>query len=160
MARKQAGKPLLKVVAHLRNHELVKGYTGSLSVTHPEALLNPESIPLPPVIEVQPIETPQKKVSLPLASLKALFVVKSFKGHSDYKETNFFETHPSIEGLWVRLKFYDNELTEGMVRNRLDFLIDLGFFLKPPDPQSNNEIMYVVKASLIEFQVIDVSSVF
>ena len=86
-------------------------------------------------------------------SLKALFFVKSFEGHALQEEIKHFKNGPPIAGLWVRLRFYDKEFTEGVVRNSLHFLNGSGFFLKPPDPHSNNEMLYVVKSSLVEFMV-------
>lgn len=152
-------KSLFKVVAHLRDHKLIKGYTDAVPVSNLETLVKGEPVALPRIIAVRPAKSRQK-VSFPLASLKALFFVKSFEGHSEYREIKFFQTHPPIEGLWVRLKFYDNEFTEGVVRNSLDHLVNAGFFLKPPDPESNNEIIYVVKASLVEFQVLGVKATY
>jgi len=153
-------KPLLKVVAHPRDRELIKGYTDSLPVVAAEALLNQGSGDLPEKIQVRPIEGRQKKSTLELKSLKALFFVKSFKGHPDYQEVKFFQTRPPIEGLWVRMQFYDKEFLEAVVRNSVDFLLGPGFFVKPPDPESNNEVIYVVKSSLIGFQVLGVTSTF
>jgi hypothetical protein len=86
--------------------------------------------------------------------------VKSFEGRKDYDEVKFFETHPPIEGLWVRLTFYDNETYEGVVRNSLHYLNSPGFFLKPPDPQSNNSVVYVVKAALVDFRVLGVKATY
>lgn len=160
MASKRSERTRLKVVAHLRNHKLVKGYTDSLPVSDLEALLTQSPIPVPRKIQVQTVGGTRKATTVPLESLKALFFVKSFEGRTDYKEIKFFETHPPIRGLWVRLKFFDNEFCEGVVRNSLDFLADPGFFLKPPDPQGNNEIAYVLKASLTDFQVLGVTSKF
>lgn len=147
--------PSLKVVAHRRDGKLVKGYTEVMPVADLEALIQQEPVALPRMITVRLVKS-RKTISVPLNSLKALFFVKSFEGREEYKEVKFFETHPMIEGLWVRLKFYDNESIEGVVRNSLDLLVNPGFFLKPPDPQSNNEILYVVKASLSEFQVMGI----
>lgn len=154
-----ARKSLFKVVAHLRDHKLIKGFTDAVPASNLEALVEQEPVALPRIIAVRPAKSRQK-VSFPLASLKALFFVKSFEGHREYNEIKFFGNHPQVEGLWVRLKFYDNEFTEGVVRNSLDLLTNPGFFLKPPDPESNNEIIYVVKASLIEFQVLGVKTTY
>lgn len=152
-------KASLKVVAHLREGKLVKGYTDAVGATDLESLIRQEPVALPRMIAVRLAES-RKTVSLPLNSLKALFFVKSFEGRKEYKEVKFFDAHPPIEGLWVRLKFFDNEATEGVVRNSLDMLLNPGFFVKPPDPDSNNEFLYVVKSSLIEFQVLGVRSEF
>ena len=148
-------KPSLKVVAHLSDGRLIKGHTDAVAASDLDALLTRHSISMPEEVQVRTVETGEI-LSLPLMSLKALFFVKSFHGKGLYKEIKFFEGHPTIEGLWVRMKFRDEECTEGVVRNSHQFLVDPGFLLKPPDPESNNQIVYVVKRALIEFQVLGV----
>lgn len=148
-------KPALKVVAHLRGGEILKGFTDSLPNGDVDALLSEDPISLPAKITLQPPES-KKPISVSIQSLKALFFVKTFEGSKDYKEIKFFHAHPPIEGLWVRVKFDDNEATEGIVHNSLHHLVQPGFFLKPPDPQSNNQVVYVVKESLEEFRVLSV----
>jgi len=155
---KRESKDSQRVVAHLRNHKLVKGYTDTLVVPDLEALLKQESVTVPPKISMRLAESPET-VSVPLKSLKALFFVKSFEGSKEYEEIKFFAPNPPIEGLWG-LKFFDNERIEGVVRNSLPYLIDPGFFLKPPDPESNNELIYVLKASLTEFRVLGVRATY
>ena len=156
---KREGKDSQRVVAHLRNHKLVKGYTDTLVVPDLEALLKQESVTVPPKISMRLAESPET-VSVPLKSLKALFFVKSFEGSKEYEEIKFFAPNSPIEGLWVWLKFFDNERIEGVVRNSLQYLIDPGFFLKPPDPESNNQLIYVVKSSLTEFRVLGVRATY
>ena len=149
------GEPHLKVVAHLSDGSLIKGHTGGLPTTDLEALLNRDAILMPAEMTLRTAGS-REKVTIPLQSLKALFFVKSFEGHVDYKETKFFEGHPSIGGLWVRVRFHDGEIIEGVARNSLHYILDSGFLLKPPDPHSNNQMVYVVKKSLQEFQVLGV----
>ncbi len=150
------GKTGLKVVARLRDGKIVKGFVDSIPASDFDALLQESSFSLPREIGLRSAES-SETLSLPLDSLKALFFVKSFEGHRDYKEVKFFEKNPPIKGLWVRVKFYDDEFLEGVVRNSVQFLIEPGFFLKPPDLQSNNEILYVIKNSLVDFRVLGVS---
>lgn len=142
----------LKVVAHLRGGKLVKGYTDAVPATDLNALLHDQPVGLPPKFKIR-LANSQRTISVALSALKALFFVKTFEGQKEYKEIKFFEAHPPIQGLWVKLQFYDNEVTEGVVRNSLELIARPGFFLKPPDPQSNNEILYVIKSSLTGFQV-------
>lgn len=112
---------------------------------------------LPPRIAVRLGES-GKQVEVPLDSLKALFLVKSFEGSKEYCEVKFLQQHPPINGLLVRIRFFDDELTEGVVRNSLHHLVNPGFFLKPPDPQSNNKMGYAGKRSLKGFQVLGVKA--
>lgn len=145
----------LKVVAHLRSGKLVKGYLelpfegGAIDLKH-------KAVPLPDRIAVR--AESGGAVEIEVDELKALFFVKRFEGRKEYREVKFFTITPDIEGLWVKVKFYDNEVTEGVVHNSLSFITNPGFFLKPPDPLSNNEITYIIKSSLIEFRVLGVKS--
>ncbi len=147
----------MKVVARLRDGKVIKGYVDTIPASDFDALLQETPFSLPREIGLRPVDS-SKPLSLSLDSLKALFFVKSFEGRTEYREVKFFEKNPPIKGLWVRVKFYDNEHLEGVVRNSLQYLVEPGFFLKPPDLQSNNEILYVIKNSLIDFRVLGVST--
>src|SRR5258708_27800637 len=151
-----AGRSGLKVVARVRNGKTVKGYVESMPTADFDSLLLETSVSLPREIGVRTSES-NEAVSLALDSLKALFFVKTFEGRKEYKEIKFFEKNPPIKGLWVRVTFYDNEYLEHIVRNSLRYLAEPGFFLKPPDLHSNNEILYVIKNSLIDFRVLGLS---
>ncbi len=149
----------MKVVAHLRDGRLVKGHTDALPSLKLEELLRNGPHPLPQQITLR-TESGRKDISIPLDSLKALFFVKSFEGRTEYQEIKFFDSHPPVEGLWVRIRFFDGEASEGVVHNSLHYLTSPGFFLKPPDPESNNEYVYVLKSSLTDFRVLGVRSTF
>lgn len=151
----EEAKPLLKVVAHLADGRLVKGHTDVVPTTDLEFLLKQNPVAMPEEIEVR-LADGDHTVNVSLTSLKALYFVKSFTGSTTYREIRFFEGHPAIEGLWVRMKFQDGEWAEGVIRNSRHFLTDPGFLVKPPDPQANNEMVYVVKSALADFQVLGV----
>ena len=149
--------PRLKLVAHKKSGQLVKGYA-DLSVPL-DRHGNPESsaIGLPKSIHLDPADHGRSQ-NIALETLKALFFVKSFEGDPSYAETKFFNPEPKIEGLWVHLTFEDSEVTEGIVHNGLELLNDAGFLMKPPDPQSNNNAVYVMKSSLTNFRVVGVKA--
>lgn len=98
----------------------------------------------------------EELITVPKSEIKALFFVRKFSGNKEYAEVKFFESQPRIDGLWVRVYFFDNEAIEGIVANSINFLIEDGFYLKPPDPNSNNRLMYVVKSALKDFTVLGV----
>jgi uncharacterized protein DUF6982 len=98
----------------------------------------------------------RKVTRVPKVEMKALFFVRKFSGNKEYNEIKFFRTQPKIDGLWVRVSFYDDELLEGLIVNSSHFLLDDGFYLRPPDPHSNNRLIYVVKAALKDFSVLGV----
>jgi hypothetical protein len=63
-----------------------------------------------------------------------------------------------VEGLWVRVTFLDGETIEGIVHNSMPFVANPGFFMKPPDPHSNNKMIYVVKSFMRDFRVLGVQN--
>ena len=145
----------LKIVAHLRDGKLIKGYTDLPLPTDASGVVATIPVSLPRQLAIEVAES-SKRQSVSLASLKALFFVKSFQGNAQYSEIKFFNGEPKVEGLWVHLTFDDNERIEGVVHNSLAFLTEPGFLMKPPDPNSNNQAVYVLKESLTTFRVVGV----
>ena len=132
-----------KVIVRKLNGEILKGY-----MEEKPDLVHGDSINFTSLTE--------EHISIPKREMKALFFVRKFTGNKEYSEVKFFESQPRIDGLWVRLKFQDNETIEGIVSNSIRFLIDDGFFLRPPDPNSNNRLMFVLKVALKDFTVLGV----
>ena len=54
-------------------------------------------------------------VAIDLNDIKGVYFVREF-GDSEDLTRKTFTTRPRTEGLWVRLKFKDNETVEGMVK--------------------------------------------
>jgi len=145
----------LRVVAHRKSGQLIKGFAeldvpvntdGSIDVAH---ISLPKSFTIYSSIN-------GRGVNVPTDTLKALFFVKSFDGDPAYAETKFFNPAPKIGGLWVHVTFVDGETTEGIVNNSIGFVNDVGFLMKPPDPHSNNNAVYVMKSALTSFKVVGV----
>jgi hypothetical protein len=149
----------LKIVAHLRTGKLLKGYTDLPVPTDSAGVVASVPVTLPKQIALETSDT-HRKHTIPVTSLKALFFVKSFDGNPQYAEIKFFNGEPQIEGLWVHLAFVDGERLEGIVHNSLSFLNEAGFLMKPPDPNSNNQAVYVLKESLTAFRVVGVRTHF
>ncbi|HWR16230.1 MAG TPA: hypothetical protein VN577_15485 [Terriglobales bacterium] len=149
----------LKVVAHRKTGHLVKGYTElpwALDQVGNPAIVDFKA---PTQLSIHPV-TAARAVVVSLDSLKAIFFVKNFDGNPSYAETKFFNPEPQIEGLWVHVTFQDGEVTEGIVHNGLSLLNDSGFLMKPPDPQSNNQAVYVLKSAISAFRVVGVRAKF
>jgi len=145
----------LKVVVHLADGSLVKGILRDSESFDPLAAgLIGQTLPSTVALDLPGGGSRIVEVG----SAKALFFVKTLDGRSDYVEIKFFERNPQIEGLWIKIKFKDGEVTEGIVHNSLPFVADSGFFLRPPDPQSNNRVVYVVKNFLSDFRVLGIRS--
>jgi hypothetical protein len=85
---------------------------------------------------------------------KAVFFVKTFDGDLRHRALHFHEHAPLVQGLWVRVYFYDGEMIEGIISNTKDFVLEAGFFLRPTDPNGNNRLVYVLKAGLKDFHVL------
>jgi hypothetical protein len=149
----------VKVVARLRDGKAIKGYLDLISANDFHSLVKGFSGRLAPEIDIRLADSGES-MPLRVRSLKALFFVKTFEGCKEHQEVKFFEKNPPIGGLWVRTTFQDGECFEGVVRNSIDYLVEPGFFLKPADPQSNNDVLYVVKDSLSDFRVVGVQKDF
>jgi hypothetical protein len=145
----------LKVVAHRKSGQLVKGFAELNIAVSDQGIPETGSIPLAKSITIQS-SISGRGVSVPVDTLKALYFVKSFEGDAAYAETKFFNPAPKIEGLWVHVTFGDGETTEGIVSNNIGFVNDAGFLMKPPDPLSNNHAVYVLKSALTHFRVVGV----
>lgn len=118
-----------KVIAHFRGGTLVRGTTLDF---HPRKSH----------FHLEDAEGAMHEVSI--AELKAVFFVKDFEGDPDYDERKgFFQTRP--QGKKITVEFLDGELMYGysLSYSRRE----LGFFLFPGDPDSNNIKVFVVHES-------------
>jgi hypothetical protein len=158
MAQSKTEDEDLKVVAHAKDGRLFKGFLHNGVEDLPSSAGVPRPANLPEQLTIRALDGKIYHVSL--GELKAVFFVRSFDGSKQYTETKFFHAHPVLEGIWARLHFNDNETIEGVVYNSLHFLTNEGFFLKPPDPQSNNQMMYVLKSSLRDFRIMGVRNTY
>jgi hypothetical protein len=95
---------------------------------------------------------------VPLEDVKALFFAQSVEGNSLHSELHFHTHSPIADGVWLRIKFRDGEVMEGIVCNSIHYLVEPGFFFCPSDPDSNNRLIYVVKSQLVEHQVLGTRS--
>ncbi len=147
-------KVLTKVVAHKHDGTLVKGYLEAPEPTL-DSLFARAHEPFPDHLSLRdPGDTKNQKVSI--GDLKAVFFVKEFEGNKQYNEVKIFSNIPLIQGIWVQVRFKDGEYLEGVVHNSIQHLVEKGFFMKPPDPESNNEMVYVLKSSVTEYRVLGV----
>jgi hypothetical protein len=96
------------------------------------------------------------EIRIPKSEVKALFFVRRFGGNKEHSEVRFFDTHPRIDGLWLRVTFKDNEVVEGIVANHFDFFVEEGFYIKPPDPNTNNRLVYVLKNALKDLTILGI----
>ncbi len=101
------------------------------------------------------LNTSGNVVAIDLRDIKAVYFVREFSD-SEVLTRKTFTTRPRTEGLWVRLKFKDNEMIEGIMPNDLSQNPAEGFLINPPDLRSNTQRVFVPRASLTSLTVIAV----
>jgi len=101
------------------------------------------------------MNTAGKVVLIELADVKGVYFVREF-ADVDASARKTFATRPRTEGLWVRLKFRDNDVMEGLMPNDLTQLSRDGFLINPPDSRGNLQRIFVPKSALAELTVLSV----
>ena len=94
-------------------------------------------------------------IAIELRDIKGVYFVREF-GESDAFTRKTFTSRPRTEGLWVRLKFKDNEVLEGMMPNDLSLTTAEGFLVNPPDLRSNTQRIFVPRSALDSLTVLAV----
>ena len=101
------------------------------------------------------MNTSGKVVLIELADVKGVYFVREFEDvETSARKT--FTTRPRTEGLWVRLKFKDNDVMEGLMPNDLTKLAGDGFLINPPDSRGNLQRIFVPTSALAELTVLGV----
>jgi len=93
---------------------------------------------------------------LPYTDVKLVSFVRDFEQGEPRRELRTFSTRPKMEGLWVRLTFRDGEAMDGILPNNLLHLDPQGFSVIPPDPDYQNQRVFVPRAALNGIQVLGV----
>ena len=101
------------------------------------------------------LNTSGNVVSIDLRDVKGVYFVRDF-GDSESLTRKTFTSRPRIEGLWVRLRFRDNEVIEGVMPNDLLQEGVEGFSIIPADTASNTQRIFVPRTALAEMNVIGV----
>ena len=92
---------------------------------------------------------------IPLAKIRSVYFVREFS--DDFEpERKAFLSRPKLDGLWVRLRFTDNDTLEGVVPNDLLSLLDNGLQITPPDLNSTSDRIFVPRSALSEVTVLGV----
>ncbi len=101
------------------------------------------------------LNTSGNVVAIDLRDIKAVFFVRDFSD-SDVMVRKTFTTRPRTEGLWVRLKFKDSDVIEGILPNDLTQNPAEGFLMNPPDLRSNTQRVFVPRSALTSVTVLAV----
>ncbi len=130
-----------KVIVALADRKSLRGYLNPTHLGHsdPIDLLTPDG-------EHEPI---------PLSKVRSIYFVREFS--DDYEpERKAFLSRPKLDGLWVRLRFLDGEMLEGVVPNDLLSLLDNGLQITPPDLNSTTDRIFIPRSALTEVTVLGV----
>lgn len=122
-----------KVIVRKLDRDTVNGYVA------PSRFVNDGKLEL--------LNTTGNVVAIDLSDIKCVFFVREF-ADSDSMQRKTFTTRPRAEGLWVRIKFKDGEVLEGLMPNDLSLTTAEGFLINPPDLRSNVQRMFVPRGAL------------
>ena len=130
-----------KVVILLLDRSHLKGYLNPLTLARAEALdlLTPDG----------------EHISVALARVKSVYFVREFP-ETFQPERKMFLSRPKLDGLWVRLRFRDEDVMEGIVANDLLDLLDNAVQLTPPDLHGNTLRLFIPRSALAEMKVLGV----
>ena len=89
-------------------------------------------------------------VLLPYEEVKSVCFVKDFEAEAESRR--IFLTRPKLEGLWIRMKFRDGEVMDGILPNNLLAWEIAGYTVTPPEPDANNQRVFVPRSALQSIQ--------
>jgi hypothetical protein len=115
--------------------------------------LNPSRLGAPLPVDLLTPDGAHEQIAL--EDIRAIYFVRDFSEHFA-PERKVFLSRPKLDGLWVRLRFADNETIEGVVPNDLLSLLDNGVHMTPPDLNSPTDKIYVPRTALVEMTVLGV----
>lgn len=101
------------------------------------------------------LNTTGNVVTIDLRDIKAVYFVRDFSD-ADVLTRKTFTTRPRTEGLWVRMKFKDNDMIEGILPNDLALNPADGFLVNPPDLRSNTQRIFIPRSALASVNVLAV----
>jgi hypothetical protein len=114
--------------------------------------VNPFSYLQPQTIEI--LKPDGALALLPYSEVKCVLFVKEFE--EDLDSRRIFLTRPKLEGLWVRMVFHDGEVMDGILPNDLLRWEIAGYTVTPPEPDGNNQKIFVPRQALRGIQVLGV----
>lgn len=133
-----------KVLVQLMDERPVKGY------------LNPACLGEALRIDLLTPEGEHKEMRL--GDVKCVYFVREFQ-EPFAPERKAFLSRPKLDGLWVKLRFRDEDEMEGIVANDLLELLNSGVQLTPPDLHGNTLRMFIPRTALSELRVLGVVGV-
>ena len=130
-----------KVVIELLDRKAIRGYL------NPTRLLQAEALDL--------LTPDGEHEEIALAKVRAVYFVRDLQDDFEPERKSFL-SRPKLDGLWVKLRFRDEQILEGVIPNDLLAFLDNGVHLTPPDFNSNTDRIYVPRSALAELTVLGV----
>jgi hypothetical protein len=132
---------LKKVVVRFLDRGVLRGY------------LNPSKLGVAETLELLTPEGEQRNFAV--KDVRSIYFVREFA--DDFEpERKAFLSRPKLDGLWVRLKFRDEDTIEGVVPNDLLSLLDRGVQITPPDLHGTTLKIFIPRTALTEMTVLGV----
>lgn len=133
-----------KVVVQLSDRKSLRGYLNPASLNNGDAidLLTPDGA----------------HESLSLARVRSIYFVREF-GEPFEPARKAFLSRPKLDGLWVKLRYTDDEVLEGVVPNDLLALMRNGVQITPPDLSANTDRIFIPRSAMAELTVLGVTGV-
>jgi hypothetical protein len=129
------------VVVRFLDRSLQRGYL------NPNRLGDVESLDL--------LTTEGEHRAIDLKDVRSIYFVREFA--DDFEpERKAFLSRPKLDGLWVLLKFRDEETIEGVVPNDLLSLLDRGVQITPPDLHGTTLRIFIPRSALAQMTVLGV----
>ena len=130
-----------KIIVQKQDRDSMNGYVASSSF----------------IVEgkLEMLNTAGQVVGIDLKDIKGVYFVREF-GDSESLTRKTFTSRPRSEGLWVRLRFKDNEILEGLMPADLTQALPEGFLVNPPDQRSNTQRIFVPRTALESLTVLAV----
>jgi hypothetical protein len=130
-----------KVIVRKMDRDSVSGYVTSAQFIHEGKL--------------ELLNTAGTVIAIDLREIKGVYFVREF-GDSESLVRKTFTSRPRSEGLWVRLRFKDSEVLEGLMPADLMQTTPEGFLVNPPDQRSNTQRIFVPRTALESLTVLAV----
>jgi hypothetical protein len=93
---------------------------------------------------------------VPYEEVKILYYVRDFETSEPHAEPRLFLNRPKASGLWVRMKFRDGDIMDGLLSNNLLQWEPYGLSFVPPNAGANSQRAFVPRAALVEVQAVSV----
>jgi hypothetical protein len=141
MKKSAAPATLKKVVVVLADQSAIRGY------------LNPSQLGKTDAFDLLTQDGEHREIST--EDVRSVYFVREFTPNYE-PERKAFLSRPKLDGLWVRMKFRDNDTLEGVVPNDLLAILDSGVHITPPDLQGDTQRMFIPRAAITEMKVLGV----